>query len=632
MNSRISYAEIVGIPQTDTWSQIFFLEKKDEFKNKGKLFYLISLCNKTDEDTAFLGKILAEQFSQNYFSSSQKPLESLTDSLKIVSETARERKIQKIEIAAAVILGNVLYVVRLSNPSVFFYRNNRFVSFFDKDSNSSSVSGYLQESDLLILASDGFLKLAGKEIIEKLLDHNSPQEIVSGLAPIILGSPINSDSSCLVIRWEGLVQEDSEERDTLEEEIVLEKEREEKKRTETKKTFMNGKILLVAKQILLLGHKTMSKILPKDRRQKTALSLILILVLVLTISVVLNSKKREELLFKKEFETAYESAVIKYEEGKAIVGLNNTQARAYLNTAGSIISEQLGRIKNHKSEEYVKASTIQKQIENSLSEISGINMITDPDVFFDLGLIKDGVFADRISLYKNKLAVFNQKNQAVYLIDIKTKSPKILAAGDVLSGAKMVTQGINTYLYSENNNILEINNESGKTRVISTKNDSLNDVSGMAAFAGNIYFLTKKDILKMIPTESGFSEPKSYLAKDLNLDFTKAVDMTIDGYVWVLYEDGLVNKFGQGRTISFSLSGLDKKPSKAKKFFVSDETKNSYLLDVGNKRIIVLNKNGAYQLQYVWEEINQNTDIVVSEEIKKILVLNGSKIYSFDLK
>jgi hypothetical protein len=48
--------------------------------------------------------------------------------------------------------------------------------------------------------------------------------------------------------------------------------------------------------------------------------------------------------------------------------------------------------------------------------------------------------------------------------------------------------------------------------------------------------------------------------------------------------------------------------------------------------VVVLDKDGVYLTQYRWSQNIDINDFVVSESIKKILLLSRDKIYSIDLK
>jgi len=66
--------------------------------------------------------------------------------------------------------------------------------------------------------------------------------------------------------------------------------------------------------------------------------------------------------------------------------------------------------------------------------------------------------------------------------------------------------------------------------------------------------------------------------------------------------------------------------------FTSDTVKSVYILDKENKRVVVIDKDGLYLSQYVWESELKPSQIVVSEKLKKILLLAEGKIYSLELR
>ena len=154
----------------------------------------------------------------------------------------------------------------------------------------------------------------------------------------------------------------------------------------------------------------------------------------------------------------------------------------------------------------------------------------------------------------------------------------------------------------------------------------MGDVVAIGSFAGNLYLLDKeKGTIYKYQGSQG--EKRNYLASDVHPDFGNAASMAIDGAIWVLFSDGRVTKFIQGVPESLTLQGLDTPLSSPTVLYTDDESDQLYILDKGNKRVVVAKKDGTYSSQYVWEGIKDVTDIVASEKEKKIFLLSGSKIY-----
>ncbi len=98
-----------------------------------------------------------------------------------------------------------------------------------------------------------------------------------------------------------------------------------------------------------------------------------------------------------------------------------------------------------------------------------------------------------------------------------------------------------------------------------------------------------------------------------------------------MLEDNEILRFSAGSPINFSLKNLDK-PLQAKDIFTTQDSNFLYILDSGNGRVLVTDKNGNYKAQYLGDNIKSAKKIVVSETSKKIILLEGDKLYSLDIK
>ena len=171
------------------------------------------------------------------------------------------------------------------------------------------------------------------------------------------------------------------------------------------------------------------------------------------------------------------------------------------------------------------------------------------------------------------------------------------------------------------------------SKVVIKKDDSWGQISGIVAFAGNIYLLDKgsDQIAKYIKTDDGFSQKYDYITQDTKPDLVNTQNMSIDGSVWLL-SGGEIIKFTQGRIDNFKTQGMLGNISASALIFTSDESKKIYILDKDKGAIIAIAKDGNYEATYQWPQLKKSTSFVVSEKEKKIFVLIGSKIYAIELK
>lgn len=152
-----------------------------------------------------------------------------------------------------------------------------------------------------------------------------------------------------------------------------------------------------------------------------------------------------------------------------------------------------------------------------------------------------------------------------------------------------------------------------------------------------LYVLTPeaKQIYKYERLNGRYGAPVQY---NVNGDLADALDMTIDGDVYVLKQDGVILKLFRGEKQNFAIrkapADLLKNATKMKKV----PGKSFYVLDPTQKRIIVLSDGGqtgdsSYLKQYVLdgEQVGELQDLYVDPEETRLYVLDDKRIYVIDL-
>ncbi len=157
------------------------------------------------------------------------------------------------------------------------------------------------------------------------------------------------------------------------------------------------------------------------------------------------------------------------------------------------------------------------------------------------------------------------------------------------------------------------------------------------AYAGNLYLLDVQQnrILKYVPAAGGYTNPPvDYLVAPAP-DLSGAIDMAIDGRIYVLMADGKIVKFLLGKQQPFDVSGLDQPLANPVALFVTgeDETQGSiYIADAGLARVVQLNKRGEFVRQYKAGEgqadLAQLSGLYVDEAQQRIYLASGARLYA----
>ena len=159
----------------------------------------------------------------------------------------------------------------------------------------------------------------------------------------------------------------------------------------------------------------------------------------------------------------------------------------------------------------------------------------------------------------------------------------------------------------------------------------------VSSYFGNFYILDPQagQILRYLPGAEGYTEPAQYyFPDDVKVNLAGAVDMAIDGSVYVLYADGTVNKFEGGGPVEFQMGDIDRPLSRPTAIYTApdDVTRYVYVADAGNRRVVQLNKDGHFVRQFKPRDENSVSfdtlqSIFVDELTGKLYFLNNRALY-----
>jgi len=161
----------------------------------------------------------------------------------------------------------------------------------------------------------------------------------------------------------------------------------------------------------------------------------------------------------------------------------------------------------------------------------------------------------------------------------------------------------------------------------------------IGGYFGNLYVLDPllNAILKYVPTDNAYtSPPTSYLNPVLGIDLTGAVDMAVDGNMYVLFANGDIVKFYEGERVAFTQNGLPSPMRSPSAIFVSGEQEPTaegfvYVADTGNQRILQFDKDGNYMRQLKARldgaEMQGLRGLWVDEQTERILLVSGDALW-----
>src|SRR3989344_1442751 len=576
----------------------------------------LAVLELTSDDAFTKGRQALSELEDFYFEFEGSPAEKLTASFKEAKEKFSGEG--DFYLCLAAVSGKALYLMGKGAVEVYLKRANKLSPLLSPDKSAQLISGFLQESDRVLFSTKSLVTFLADELEKSL---NLPIEIFEEEVGGKIGSSNMEDQGLagLIIEAQGEDPEipplsDSEENGVNESADQL----------VDKKRIVFPKIFAKVPNML----KKLASYFPKSGRGRVIIAIILLLIIAGGSGYKYKLSRDQEK--KAQFTKALQEAQDDFNGAKGLAMLNPLEAKNKLESAKNKINQAL-KLRPNNSD----AINFQKQLEEQSQAILQESSVSDFPVFMDLDLIKKNFRATGMSLSDSKLLLLDPGVKNLVVVDLGKKSKQILAGSEQLGDAAAASlNGGLAFIYSKDKGVLKIDVTNSKLSIVAKTDKEWGGVADIYGFAGNIYLLdqTSNQIWKYLPTSGGYSDKREYLSKGTKVDFSSALRMQIESSVYVLKAGGEILRFTKGDKDNFSLGGLDKGVKDPKSFFVSSDTDNLYLLDSGNSRLLILTKTGSYKGQISGEKFAQAADLVVDEQGKKVYLLDGSKIYSVDLK
>lgn len=599
----LAYAKIVATPTDTGWSQVY---------NAGSFFAVLSLTVNPDsiekEETNLprtniiqslptIGKEILNNLEAEFFTLEEKKLHNI--------KAAIEKSFEKItpgivtDACLAYYKDDLLYLFILGKGKIIMKRNENLGLLLEKKSDDThllTASGRLQQGDIILLQTNHFAQNITEEKIIDAFKLLNPNDMAESLSPHVHEKEDGSQAA-IIISYNGTVKITN----SLDENIQTTNESMPTKKNnpplahqfkaDPPRADKNPLSLPSIPFINKFRKKLRSPTLSLTKKQIISSCLAVILIIILTASIIYTKTQQENAKYEILYKQIHTQAQKYYDDGKALVKLNQNLAQDDFVKAGQILKENIGKFKAN-SEQQIKLQAFLKQIETEITPaVSSVNKISPIEAKI-IGL-------DLLSTEQKEQALaYSQDNASIYMLT------------DLA--------------------VIAIDKTTGKKKDILTNDNDWSQAVALSPYQGNIYILDKKaGILKFVAAENGFGQTDYFKGTPPNLN--KSQSLTIDGSIWILMQDGKILKFTSGEQDNFTITGLDKPLKNPSKIFTDRNTNNLYILDKGNARIILLDKNGQYQKQYHANILLSALDFEVFEEDKKILVLTRDKIWEIPL-
>jgi len=624
MDFSIETAKLLGSPDGFAWVQVheFVPESREKLQQRGRMLAVILVRTREylegTEQVRQGREVLTRLHEEYYGKTKVSAYTALCEALeKVVNEFMSDGT--EIEIVAAVSLGATLHVGAYGKGRAYLLRQAKTYGLVtQKTEKVTVISGKLEKGDVILVGTSGFFEAFPLGNIRGALS-NGINNFTETLAPYLHTRTEMGGVGALAGEV-GLLDVSPQEVA----EILPER-----KKVGVRRRLV-GLIDVVLKKLpekriggrgITVRSDTIDMEAKAKRRTAPIVGIILLGLLV--VSMFFGIMQRREKLYKEKYEERLTQAWHQYDEASALSGLNKARARelvvAARETAKSLEEEG---VKDERLDE------LTLMIRENLGKIAGIYE-GEANIFLDLGLITDGFRGDQLTMRAGEMVVLDKNERRVVAVDVVTKRTEVVAGPEYLSDALGITSYAGRVFVLSSDGVREVGDEVE----LLIKPDWDPEQVLMAAFAGNIYILEKNDgkIWRYPGIRLGFSEKQDWLPVGITPDFSGVVDWSIDGSVWVLRNDGKIFLYSQGSPQNFSLGGLGEMSFVFTNIYTDEGQNYLYLLDKQGGRVMVFNREGEYQGEYLNEKLGMAEGIVVSEEEKKLVFLAENKLWAMEL-
>ncbi|MCB9102106.1 MAG: hypothetical protein H6632_21400 [Anaerolineales bacterium] len=307
-------------------------------------------------------------------------------------------------------------------------------------------------------------------------------------------------------------------------------------------------------------------------------------------------------------------------------------------------------------EEHPEITAMRQQIAaetDRVGHVQRLDAVQQLRQYTDAGTQTSGIVVEGVEIYildkgNDRIYHHSLDNEGVSLLPdgetvlIAAKGQQVdnIQVGELLDMTWMPTGGnrqTSDLVVLNSTGLLEYSTNWGLATSLLASADALKLPVAVDSYFGNFYVLDPQAnvLLRYLPTVDGYNAPpQSYFAANVPVDLSNAVDLAIDGAVYVLYQDGRIAKFQGGQPAEFNVTGLDVPFNNPVAIFTKpdEDVQHIYIADAGNHRVVQLNKDGSFVRQFkpsAGEAVSfaNLQNIYVDEIGGKMFVLDSNNLY-----
>jgi len=301
---------------------------------------------------------------------------------------------------------------------------------------------------------------------------------------------------------------------------------------------------------------------------------------------------------------------------------NETGARGLLDETQTLINE----LANYPSADQNLIAELRKTNEQQWEEISHVVAVT-PQELTQLNRLNANAQPNILVAQANAMLIADTANHTLYRLQNTNAAAGIIS--DALSAAFGTDLTPDTALFVSADDGTVVSDASTLAAIDTPFAARADDITSITSYNGRLYAFSAAEN-NIFRFAANYQSKTAWLKEDLNI--SAVIDFAIDGYVYLLKQNGEVTRLLSGYTNAFRLKDVTPPLSMATKIRLSGDSESGfiYIMEPSQKRIVVFDKKGTFILQYKINLAENVTSFTVLEKEKKIVLLAGASLYEFD--
>jgi hypothetical protein len=596
----LKYASVLGQPEDGVWSQAAsfpygHLSVPQAIANRGWLLVALEVVAESDDVAVEEGRAALAAF------------EKLFSQEKVITASRIYAALQQTvtgsmgAVAAYVEQDRVTFMGK-GGGSVVWWRNGGKARVFASQENWSASQGQWQVGDRFLFGTASLISEMADDLIDQILTFPSVEVAGEELVARIQAADTSAGAAGMVVHLlpDGMMD---------------------------KKEEVEGKAQIKAEKGL-----APAVFLRQEGKRKRAISIGLALLLLLAVSMVGGWRKQVAMSLENEYVAQVEVIEEKLKEARMLKDYNQTQAKQLVIEAQDLV--EAGKETFANKEAYrLRFEMLEGEALEVYELVSGETKLAEVPEWFDLTMLREGMFGTSLVRGSNELVALDSRLGLVGRVKVESKQAELVGGGELLAGARLLEVAGQRAVVLASVGVVEVAMNRKTAAVMVERDEAWGEIRGLGMYNGNLYLADAGhgEIWRYPGLATGVGGRSRWLGAGVEADFKGMSDMVVDGDIWIAYEKGMIRRYRRGAPMNFTISGMETPLGTVAAIYTDTNMDRLYVLDQENRRVVILNKEGVYQQQLLWEGIAGMTDLVVDEALGRIYLLSGVLIYAMEI-